>query len=131
MSIWETIKGTRVFKVSGVYAIAVWVLLQLADILLAAFSAPGWVMPVFTILLLLGFPIVAIVAWAGDKSDLDEGSTVENADSKRSIKTNQLIFALIFVMGAVLIFLLYERINFDSSSDFPDQVPSETGSEVP
>ena len=90
MSIWETIKGTRVFKVSGVYAIAVWVLLQLADILLAAFSAPGWVMPVFTILLLLGFPIVAIVAWAGDKSDLDEGSTVENADSERSIKTNQL-----------------------------------------
>tara|TARA_B100000686_G_scaffold78534_1_gene84548 strand:- start:1838 stop:3916 length:2079 start_codon:yes stop_codon:yes gene_type:complete len=130
MSIWETIKGTRVFKVSGVYAIAVWVLLQLADILLAAFSAPGWVMPVFTILLLLGFPIVAIVAWAGDKSDLDEGSTVENADSKRSIKTNQLIFALIFVMGAVLIFLLYERINFDGSSDSPDQVPPETGSEV-
>ena len=128
MSIWETIKGTRVFKVSGVYAIAVWVLLQIADILLPTFYAPDWVMPVFTIFLLLGFPVVAIAAWAGDKSGQEEG-TAQDSDADSSTKSNRVIFALIFAMGSVLIFLLYERINFDSSSDLSNTMATEAESD--
>jgi TolB-like protein/Tfp pilus assembly protein PilF len=54
----------HVVRVAIAYAIAAWVLLQVASILFPALGAPDWVLRIFIALLALGFPLALILAWA-------------------------------------------------------------------
>ena len=58
------LKRRNVFKVGAAYAVAGWLLIQGAAILLPTYAAPAWVMPVFTTLVIGGFPVALILAWA-------------------------------------------------------------------
>lgn len=60
------LKRRRVYPVAIAYTAVAWAVLQVADVLLPTFNAPDWVMQVFTILLLLGFPVAMVLAWAFD-----------------------------------------------------------------
>jgi TolB-like protein/Flp pilus assembly protein TadD len=54
----------HVVRVAVAYAVAAWVLLQLASIVFPTFGAPDWVLKVVIAILALGFPIALILAWA-------------------------------------------------------------------
>ena len=58
------LKRRNVYKVAVAYAVAGWLLLQAASILFPTFEAPGWVMKVFVSVIILGFPVALILAWA-------------------------------------------------------------------
>ena len=58
------LKRRNVFKVGVAYIIVAWLLIQVADTLLPTFGAPEWVMPVFSAIVILGFPLAVILAWA-------------------------------------------------------------------
>ena len=64
MSFFTELKRRNVFRVGAAYAIVAWLLIQVADTLFPTFGAPDWVMPVFSVLVMLGFPIAVILAWA-------------------------------------------------------------------
>jgi TolB-like protein/Tfp pilus assembly protein PilF len=54
----------NVIRVAVAYAVAAWVLLQIADLVLDNIDAPDWIMQVFMLALALGFPLVIIFSWA-------------------------------------------------------------------
>ena len=54
----------HVVRVAIAYAVAAWVLLQLASIVFPTFGAPEWVLKVVIALLALGFPLALALAWA-------------------------------------------------------------------
>ncbi len=58
------LKRRNVYKVAAAYAVVAWLLMQAASILFPTFEAPAWVMKVFMAVVLLGFPIALILAWA-------------------------------------------------------------------
>jgi TolB-like protein/Flp pilus assembly protein TadD len=58
------LKRRNVYKVAIVYAVTAWLLIQAASILLPTFEAPTWVMKVVVLVVVLGFPIAVILAWA-------------------------------------------------------------------
>ena len=58
------LKRRNVYKVAIAYAVVAWLLIQAASILLPTFDAPPWVMKIFVVFLILGFPPVLIFAWA-------------------------------------------------------------------
>jgi hypothetical protein len=58
------LKRRNVYKVAVAYAIVSWLLIQAASILFPTFDAPQWVMKVFVAVVVLGFPIALILAWA-------------------------------------------------------------------
>ncbi len=60
----KELKRRRVFRVAAVYAVVGWVLVQVAAISLPAFGAPPWVLRVVIALVVLGFPIALVLAWA-------------------------------------------------------------------
>ena len=64
MSFWEELKRRNVVRVGAAYAVVAWLLIQVADTLLPTFGAPGWVMPAFSSVVILGFPLAMILAWA-------------------------------------------------------------------
>lgn len=64
LSFFAELKRRNVYKVAVAYAVAAWLLIQLASILFPTFDAPPWVMKVFIALVAFGFPIALIFAWA-------------------------------------------------------------------
>lgn len=58
------LKRRNVMRVAVAYAIAGWVLMQIAATVLPIFEAPSWTLKVVTFLIVLGFPIALILAWA-------------------------------------------------------------------
>ncbi len=64
MKLFEELKRRNVFRVAGVYAVVGWLLIQIAVAVLPTFEAPSWVAKVFIAMILGGFPIAMILAWA-------------------------------------------------------------------
>ena len=58
------LKRRNVYKVAVAYAVVSWLLLQAASIFLPAFEAPPWVMKVFIVVIVLGFPVALLLSWA-------------------------------------------------------------------
>jgi adenylate cyclase len=63
-SFFAELKRRNVYKVAVAYAVAVWLLIQAASIFLPAFDAPPWVMKIFIIVIIFGFPVALIFSWA-------------------------------------------------------------------
>jgi TolB-like protein len=64
MSLFEELKRRKVFKVGVGYLVVAWLVVQVASIGFPAFDAPPWALRVFILVLLLGFPISLLFAWA-------------------------------------------------------------------
>ena len=62
----KELRRRSVFTVGTTYVIVAWLLLQAADLLLPIYSAPEWILPAFSTLLFLGFPVALVLAWAYD-----------------------------------------------------------------
>lgn len=60
------LRRRHVFRVVGVYAIAAWGVLEVADIILPALLIPPWVLSLLVVLVILGFPLAAVFAWVYD-----------------------------------------------------------------
>ena len=58
------LKRRNVYKVAVAYAVVSWLLIQAASIFFPAFDAPPWVMRIFIIVIIFGFPVALIFSWA-------------------------------------------------------------------
>src|SRR5205807_3984944 len=63
-SFFSELKRRNVYKVAVAYAVVSWLLIQAASIFFPAFDAPPWVMKIFIIVVMLGFPVALIFSWA-------------------------------------------------------------------
>jgi TolB-like protein/Tfp pilus assembly protein PilF len=111
MSFFNELKRRNVFKVAAAYAVAVWLLLQIVDLVLENINAPDWVMQVFMLAFAVGFPIVIISAWALELTP--EGIKLEkNVDKDKSISRqtgHQLNRGIIMILSMAIVLLLTER----------------------
>jgi len=62
------LKRRRVFRVMAVYGAVGFVLLQVVELLVPALLLPEWTYRLITLLLIVGFPIAIILAWAFDST---------------------------------------------------------------
>jgi TolB-like protein/Tfp pilus assembly protein PilF len=58
------LKRRKVVRVAVVYAATGFVVLQVADIMLPSLGVPAWALSLIVVLLILGFPIALVLAWA-------------------------------------------------------------------
>jgi TolB-like protein/Tfp pilus assembly protein PilF len=64
LSVFEELKRRNVFKVTVAYIIVAWLLLQVSDTLVPALHLPEWFHSGVAFVLILGFPVAIILAWA-------------------------------------------------------------------
>jgi hypothetical protein len=62
--LYEELKRRKVFRVAAVYAVVAWLLIEVADTVLPTFGAPVWINQTLIFLLVIGFPVAVILAWA-------------------------------------------------------------------
>ena len=58
------LKRRNVYKVGVAYAVVAWLLMQIASQIFPFFEIPNWIVRFVVLLLVIGFPIALIVAWA-------------------------------------------------------------------
>jgi TolB-like protein/Flp pilus assembly protein TadD len=62
----EELKRRKVYRVAAAYVVAAGAIIQLASAAFPAWELPNWSLRLVIVLLLLGFPIALILAWAYD-----------------------------------------------------------------
>jgi TolB-like protein/tetratricopeptide (TPR) repeat protein len=102
------LKRRNVYKVAITYAIVGWLLAQMAGLAVESFDAPTWVIKMIIVVLLLGFPVALILAWAFEMSPegmIKTSSVAANenpySSSKKKPLTSKLFigFLIILVIG--------------------------------
>jgi len=73
----------NVFRVAAAYAICGWLVIQLANNIFPAFDFPQWTTQFVILLVLIGFPIAVVLAWAFEitPEGLKRSASVERNES--------------------------------------------------
>ena len=98
----RTAQARKLDRIALAYAIAGWVLVGGASIVLPAFDAPEWGMRVFILAVVIGFPATLAVAWFAVPHDASL-EHVEGAISHREV-------VLLALLGVVLLLSLGELV---------------------
>ena len=119
MSLIKELNRRNVFRVGVAYVIVTWLLLQVADVILPTFRTPDWVMQAFTFLLMLGFPLALIFAWAFEITP--EGIKFEKHVVREESITHatgrKLDFVIIAMLVVALGFFAYDKFVLDPDRD--------------
>lgn len=131
MSLFEELKRRNVFKVSLAYIVMAWLLLQVADVILNNVAAPAWVFQVIMLVLAIGFPVIALFAWAFEMTPegLKRESEVDRSQSITPQTGRKLDFVVIGVMALALVYFGWDKFVRGSGSMSPATVQS-TGAPV-
>jgi TolB-like protein len=112
------LKRRNVYKVAVAYAVVSWLLIQAASIFFPAFDAPPWMMKIFIIVIIFGFPVALIFSWAFEITS--EGIKLESEiEPSKSItrRTGRKIVALTIALAVVAAGLfVYQRVRSKSDT---------------
>src|SRR5947207_5988168 len=114
----EELQRRKVYRVAAAYVIAAGFIIQMGSAILPAWELPNWTFRLVVVLLLIGFPIALILAWAFDVTP--EGI---RATEKTAVETHLRRNMIILVAAGVIVsagagFFLLPRIsarNIDKS----------------
>ena len=81
MTFFEELKRRKVYRVAVGYVIAAGGIIQLASAVFPAWELPDWILRVLVVLLLAGFPIGLVLAWAFDITPQGIQTTLPMASS--------------------------------------------------
>jgi len=101
------LKRRNVYKVAIAYAVVAWLLMQIATQVFPFFDIPNWAVRLVVLVIIIGFPIALIIAWAFELTP--EGlKRTEFADElpKKSVRSRAWIYVVI-VAGAISVSLFF------------------------
>jgi TolB-like protein len=84
VGLWEELKRRHVVRVGTVYAVVSWLAIQVADVTFENFGIPDWAFRFIVIILLIGFPVSLILAWALELTPEGIRRTPQADESKAS-----------------------------------------------
>jgi TolB-like protein len=115
------LKRRNVYKVAVAYIVAGWALSQGIAQVFPVFDVPGWVVRLIVVLIIIGFPIALIFAWAFEITPEGVKSTEEADAMAPSERPTNRAWIYIVVIGALvsvaLFFLGYRAGNKSASPD--------------
>ena len=104
----EEVKRRKVYRVAAAYIVAAGGIIQLASATFPAWELPNWSLRLVILLLLVGFPIALILAWAFDITPQGIRATPDTAAPRTGRRRNiiMLIATGVVVSAATGFFLL-------------------------
>src|SRR5881396_1236786 len=107
------LKRRNVYKVAIAYAVVAWLLMQVASQIFPFFEIPNGAVRLVVLLLVIGFPVAVILAWAFELTP--EGhKRAEDVDVSKVLTRKsgrKLDFFLLAVLLLVIAALLFRRLH--------------------
>src|SRR6266498_4870109 len=108
----EEVKRRKVYRVAAAYIIAAGGIIQLASAAFPAWELPNWSLRLVIVLLLAGFPIALILAWAFDVTPQGIRATPSVAAPRTHRRRNVIMLVVTgVIVSAIAGFFLLPRIS--------------------
>ena len=110
-SVWGELKRRNVVRVAVAYAIAAWLLIEITATTFPILKLPDWSVTLVTVLVLIGFPLALILAWAFELTPegIKKEKDVDRSESITHITGRKLDFAIIGVLAIAVVYLVAEK----------------------
>lgn len=134
--IFDELRRRNIFRVAGVYGASSWLIIQLGIAFETSLNLPGWFDRLLTTLVLLGFPVALILAWAFELTPeglkrTEVGGPSEDGSRRAGRKLGIALIALIsVVIGLITWRIITSEVQLQkeasiSASAERDTVPTE------
>ena len=114
-SFFAELKRRHVYRVAVAYAVAGWLLIQFATQVFPVFSLPNWTAELVVLLVVIGFPVALILAWAYEVTPegIRRTEPVHSPDARPEKHTQhvgrRLNWLIVTVLGIIVAVLLADR----------------------
>src|SRR5215203_354739 len=106
MNFFAELKRRNVYKVAVAYAVVGWLLVQIATQVFPFFEIPNWAVRLVVLLIVIGFPIALVMAWAFELTS--EGlRRTEAVDLARQPRTKSHAWIYIVLIGGAISISLF------------------------
>ena len=107
------LKRRNVYKVAIAYAVVAWLLLQIATQVFPFLEIPNWAIRLVIMLIVIGFPIALVIAWAFELTPegIKRTEDVDLSPTLRRKTGRKLDFFIIAVLLLVIGILLFQRLH--------------------
>ncbi len=124
MSLLDELKRRNVFRVAVAYIIVGWLLLQVSDTLVPALHLPEWFHSAIALLVILGFPIAIIFAWAFEMTPegVKREREVDRTQSITSETGQKLNFAIIAALAIAVVYFAVDKFAVRDDSGAADEI---------
>src|SRR5204862_4981191 len=103
------------------YAVVAWLLIPAASIFFPAFDAPPWVIKIFIIVIIFGFPVALIFSWAFEitpegiklESEIAPNKSIARRTGRKIVAVT---IALAVVAAGLFVYLLDRLYSYSSVS---------------
>ncbi len=111
MSFIKELKRRNVFRVAIAYAIATWLLIEVSATTFPMLRLPEWTATFVAVLLMIGFPVALIFAWAFELTPegLKKEEDVDRSQSITHVTGRKLDFIIITVLVLALGYFAYDK----------------------
>ena len=119
MSLFTELKRRNVLRVAIAYAVVAWLLLQVSDTLVPALRLPEWFNSGVALLLILGFPVALLFAWAFEMTPdgLKKERDIDQSQSVAKVAGRKLDFVIIGLLVVALGYFGYDKFMLDPQRD--------------
>ena len=116
---YSELKRRNVVRVSFVYIITAWLLMQVVDVMFPAFHMPPWTVTFVASILIMGFPLAIIFAWAYELTDegIKRESEVERSDRRAIMTTGRKLDVAIIILLVIGLTYTINVIMDDTQTD--------------
>jgi TolB-like protein len=104
-SFFRELKQRKVYRVALGYAVAAWLVVQIAFTVLPSFHVPEWLLQALVVLVALGFPAALVLAWAFDvtPSGIEKTREGTGAVAARNMRYRWWLAAAGFAVAALAV----------------------------
>ncbi len=119
MSLITELKRRNVFRVGVAYAIVAWLLIEITATTFPILKLPDWSVTLVTVLVLIGFPLALIVAWAFELTPegLKREAEVDRTDSTTHVTGRKLDFAIIGLLAIAVVYFAVDKFVFQAEQE--------------
>ena len=124
------LKRRNVFRVTAMYAGAAFVIIELINNVVDPLSLPQWLPTIIILLLIVGFPVTAILSWIFDLTpegmkktgSIQESDEIQEPEktSRRSLRPSDIIITVLIIAVGILVYpKIFNGDKFEDARD-PD-----------
>jgi len=112
-SFFSELKQRKVYRVAAAYIVAAGFLIQIASATFPAWELPNWSLRLVIVLLLIGFPIALVLAWAYDITPQGIQSSPKTPGAHRRRNLILLIVTAVIVSASAGFFLWPRAVSYE------------------
>src|SRR5881409_281930 len=112
------LKRRNVYKVAVAYAVVAWLLIQIATQVFPFFEIPNWAVRLVVLLLIIGFPVALVLAWAFEitPEGIKRTEEVDHSQPTTHRTGRTLDFLIIAVLLLVIAVFAYQRFGLSQKT---------------